>query len=182
MAWLEAGVSLPGMNIFHNKEVYNMPISYINALKSVSVEVGARSDLDRGFSLYKFNPDIKMRISYRKEEYHEWHPSNYHKTCFIFDQLYVNEILTFSCGNYNDEAVAANRHKKMLSIVLELVSESGKDAIFIDQVGNEIFFYTDGVFYFGQRSFDMYTVKYPDRYQGILGQFQCVAFSGKQLR
>jgi hypothetical protein len=89
--------------------------------------------------------------------------------------FYNNTILSYwhDMGAEGDKVLDQDRI--MFSSVMELTHKAGKDAVFEDPGGSDVFFYRDGVFYFEE---DYYDYCMGNHLKPILDKYNCVRFDG----
>ena len=146
-------------------------------LKDMSIEVVGRSELDLGFFFYKFNPDIKMDITFIEEpDCLERNPYNTSETMFLANDFYHNNMLSYTFFNGGDVVM---QYKVMLSSVMELARISNKEALFTSNE-EDAFFYKNGVFFF-EKDFYHAFMDNQRPYKAILEKYSCVEFDGKPL-
>jgi len=151
-------------------------------LKDMSIDALKTGDLELGFYFYKFDPNIKMCISFINDlDYPEGHPANNSETMFLANDFYCNNTLTYSFEKkwMDDEKIDIDsQYNIMLSSVMELARISNKEALFIGPGGEDVFFYKNGTFFFESESYDEF-MSGPEK--AILEKYSCVEFDGKPL-
>lgn len=160
----------------------NIDIKYIQKIfEKIGIEILEIRNLKLGFEVYKFNPDIKLYVTFvRKVEKTTGHPSNNYETIFLKKDFYYNELLSYRFEKSLDEQNLAETNiqfNSMLTSVFNIVRGLNKEALFTGSGGNEIFVFRNNKFIIESTYYDFFNEYHKD----ILQSYNCNKFDGNPL-
>lgn len=146
--------------------------------EELDIEILDVQNLQLGFEVYKFKPDINLNLTFiKKLEKSKKHPSNYYETHFLKSDFFYNELLSYRFEKNLNEQQLNIQYNAMLASVFKVAKYLNTEVLFTGSGGEDKFIFKNQK-YIVESSYYEYL---NDTHKNIVENYDCLKFDGIPL-